>query len=315
MHGRRTCLALALAGLLLAAACGQEEKRHGLRKGELASKPGGEAITVHFGAADGEAFVAVIRMETSYAHREPNGAPEDSHSGSGTVQIEIKQVFARPDPAAPLRSAVELRFTKAEGERAKKYLERKPVFGGIAHGPDGRPLRGTRELTTGTPGEQVEAHTILESLVLAGAGGSPSWLPPRPVRVGEAWQLESFMEPPALENVLRQARRVGMTIPEPVFSGTARLEKVTEGEDGPLLEVTLDSLLEVEGPSELEGQKGYTSIGDRVRGRAVISAKTGLPVTFRCVHTGSRNQRLGRTRVERDFTSKVEGRVERLGGR
>jgi hypothetical protein len=244
--------------------------------------------------------------------REPKDDGPDETRGKGSAVLEVEQVFAHADPDRPPTSAIRLRYVDAKGLNAKVYLAREPIVGQLDHEASGRPRTRTLQVRGGSASERTECLDLLGGLLFAGFAGSPPWLPPRPVQPGEAWQLEAFTNLRAVDSVLRQARKIGMEVPRPSFSGTARLEAVTEKDGETLLEVSLDALLEVQGAFRKDGVAGHLSFGDRVHGRAVISARTGLPVSFRVTHTGTRKVEAPGHPAEQEFTSEVDGRVERL---
>ncbi len=300
---------LAVSVLALAvAACGDDpQPKHTLKREALESNPTGDAVEVVYGAKDGETFAARINLSMQY-RQESSGGQSRVDKGEGRAVMEVRQTFRRPGSGPAPRSEVTFRYVEAEGVNAEAYLERETIKGTLEHDADGRAKARTLKLEGGTKAEQVEVRDVLCALMLAGFAGSPSWMPPRGVRVGEAWQLEAFIQPVAMENIALQAKKVGLQVPKPTFAGTARLEQIREGG---FLEVSIDALLELHGPIRRGGREGSISIGDRVRGRAVISPTTGLPVSFKVIHTGEKRIRSGEQKVDQTFTSELEGRIER----
>lgn len=300
---------LALGGL---AGCGEDEvPAHGLRGPALESRPEGEAITVRYAARDGDAYVGRVRMQQRVAERRSGGPQPGRKQAESLIVLELDQTFRRPDAAGPLRSEIRLRCVEAGGKNAEAYLAREPITGLLEHDDDGRPRPHSLRLEGGTKLEQAEALDLLGTLLFAGLGGSPTWLPPRPVRPGEAWRLESFLRPRGVASAKRQARRLGVSAPTPVFTGSARLEAVQGEGDGALLEVRMEALIAIDGPFAKDGRRGTMSIGDRQRGTAWIRADTGLPVRFEVTHTGRKEVRAGDELVVQEFVTEVEGDVAR----
>jgi hypothetical protein len=130
----------------------------------------------------------------------------------------------------------------------------------------------------------AEAQSMIENLFFAGLAASPPWLPPRPVRVGEAWSVAEGFRHPALARIEERRREPGVTLPEPSFRATARLEAVREEGGERVLEVRLDALLEMRGEAESGGAKTHVEFADRVHGTAIVSARTGLPLRVEVVH-------------------------------
>jgi len=302
-----------LACLLLAACGDEDEPKHGLTRETLESHPTGAAVEVAYGVRDGDAYRARIEVAQQFSQsRSGNSRPKGK---SASCVIELLQTFTRANPERAPRSAIVFSYVEAVGAGAEAYLAREPVHGTLEHDADGRSQPRTLTLSTGTKPEQGEVLDMVGALLLAGYGGSPPWIPPRPIRVGEAWQLESFVRPRSVDRIILAVKRQGLEAPDPTFSGTARLEAVRQGPDGPELEVVLDALLELSGKIRQDGKSATMSIGDRVRGRAVISAKTGLPLSFQTTHSRRVRVRSAGENAEQEFTSEVEGRVERLEGR
>lgn len=303
--------ALAAVCLLLGAACGDDPAPapHGLKTTAPASKPRGAPVEVGFDVSDGDRFVGTITYRTKLWQRAPNGAGPEVKQASATVVFELEQVFSVPGNDRPPTSDLRLTFTEADGPVADETLGREPVLATLEHERTGRAVTASLRLSGGTKAQQAEVLAMMGGLPLAGFGGSPSWLPDRPVRAGEAWPVEGFIRPRGMDAAVRQARQVGMAAPEPTLTGTVRVLDVRDGEDGKEVELEIDSLIEIQGEIRQGSERGTMSLGHRVAGTAVVSARTGLPISIDVKETQHNNVRAGGQKVERRLTNEYVGTV------
>ena len=306
-------LCLVVAGAC-AAGCGDEPPpRHGLGIPSLPNEPVGGAVTAAFEVEDGAAYRGRIRMTMEVVQVSIEGGRPKEVRRSGSAVIEMVWTFHHPDGRPPF-SGVTLRYLEAEGEAAEAYLRREMIHGTLAHDPGGRVQPESLTLQGGVRDEQLQAHDLIGQLLLAGFGGSPPWTPPRPIRQGEAWALENFIQPRAIANVERYARDVGLQTPRPTFQGKGRLVAILPGEaqgEG-WLDLALEALIEIDGPMSHGQSRGHLSVGDRTEGRASVSAKTGVPRTFDVTHT-RRTQVKGEGEVVNALiTSRIHGEIERM---
>ena len=225
--------------------------------------------------------------------------------------MELVQTFHTPSADRTPTSDISLRYIAAKGHGADTFLARPTITGRMDHTQTGRAVRSTLVLDGGTPTEQIEARDRLGGLTLAGFGGSPMWLPEGPVRVGQAWPVERFLDPRGVANARRQAQQTGLKAPEPTFSGTVRVVKATDGPEGKLLEVAIDALIEVAGPFEKGPERGHMSYANQVRGTAIIDARTGLPTSFECTEEVRTDVRQGAAQVQQRAVATVRATVQR----
>jgi hypothetical protein len=297
----------------LAVACGEAQPPappHGLDTKGLESKPEGDALTPTYDTKDGATYRAVLSVTTEAFKKGVEGGRKKDEILKLHITLEHIWQHRRPPHGAPPTSSIELRYLDAEGHSAEIVRNREPVTGRLAHDPKGRPLASSLQLAGGTKAEQYEVLDLVGSILWAGYGGAPSWLPARPLRVGEAWPLRHLANLRARQNLRGRARELGMSNPEPSFEGTARLRRITEGPDGPLLEVELDALIELEGTLRNEdGSPRAFSSGDRFQGLATINAKTGVPTSFDVSHIHRENQTSGKEKVAIGATATVRGTV------
>jgi hypothetical protein len=313
----RTRLALLLSCLalcLLGSACGDKPPpppHHGLKTAAITSKPFGEPVTPGFEIADGATYAGTIRLQTDFWQRKSLGSKPEEKTASASAVLHIDQTFAVPGGDRPPHSTIRLTYSDAEGYGAETFREREPISGTMDHEAGGRALPLSLSLSGGTQEQQLEALDRIGGLHMAGFAGSPAWLPDGPVREGEAWAVERFLNPRGLDNARRQAQQTGLATPEPVFSGTVRVVKIREGAQGPLIDVEIDALIELSGPFEKGNESGHMSYANQVRGTATVSAATGLPETFDCTEEVRTDIRQGGSQVQQRAVATVHGSVQR----
>ena len=308
----RTRFGVLLLVLALAlAACGKKDPAHGLERKGFESAPTGDEIPVGFAVTDGESYSADVAMDMTVRHVTTKQGRPDVNERSGRAVLDIVWTMRKPLADAPATSSVTLRYAQAEGQNAEAYLARAPIVGTFRHGEDGRVEPRSLQLQGGKTAEQLQAQDLIVSLLLAGFGGSYPWLPAHPIRVGESWQLEDFIKPRALENVKRYARETGIAAPEPTFEGTGVLREVVEEDGETWLDVEIEALIEVAGTVAKGTERGSISLGDRITGKARISASRGVPSSFEVTHVRSTRGSGGLASGELDVRSTLRGTVVR----
>jgi len=309
----RRCWPILLSAvlLLLLQACGDKEPvDHGLKAKELASQPEGDAVEVAYEVVDGARYVATINLSMRVIQRQ-EGGDKNAQQVEGSAVLTLGQTFRAPGGERRASSRFDLRYTEARGPSAQDFLARKPVTGALLHDEAGRARLDSLRFDGGSKTAQIEALDLIGALFFAGFAGSPGWVPPRPVRPGEAWAVEGFLRPRGLDNVTREARRMGVSAPTPTLSGTIKLERVEESPTGALLHLRIDALIEIEGKYRKDGRGGRMSVGDKTQGTAVVSARTGLPTRFDIRHTRHTDIRSGGEHVEQQLVSTLSGVVKR----
>ncbi len=310
------CLTTSLlcAFSLLAVACGDgDAPDHGLKVKALESTPRGEAVHVTFDLKDGMAWTAELSMRTEVFQRGVEGGRKKDQRLNVQATLEHTWRIVQPMAEAPMTSRIGMRYVSAEGTAAEILLKRPPLTGRMAHESRGRPATASLRLEGSTKHEQEEARDLIGSLLLAGYGGAPSWIPARPIRQGESWPLAPIMQLRAVSNIRRRAYDLGVSAPEPLFKGTVRLLEIrTEGADT-LLELQLDAIIEIDGTFRKEGRVGTMSAGNHFRGTATVDARTGVARRFDVTHTNKMHVRSAGDDITIGGSTTVRGTVRRDG--
>ncbi len=314
-RGALRCTGLFLLALLLGG-CGDEKAPdHGLASRPLASAPHGGAVDVTYAVHDGDAWRAEIRMQTDVFQKGVEGGRKRDGTARLDATLEDTWVFEQPEAGAPLTSRIELRYTHAEGTSAKGLLARAPLTGRLAHDAHRRPAPASLRMSGGTREAQEQMLDIVGSLLLAGYGGAPPWLPPHPVREGESWSLTPFVHLRAVSNIRRRAYDLGVSAPEPVFRGTVRLHSIRREGTEVLLDLELDAMVEISGTFRKDGRTGTMSAGNHFQGTATVDAKTGVPRRFDVTHVNKMNVRSAGDELKIGGTTTVHAAVERIAPR
>ncbi len=312
---RPICLLALCLVCALTAGCGDADRQvpsHGLEAKGLESAPTGEAVTLAYDLEHLAAYTAELSVTTEVFQKGMVEGRNKDQKLKLHATMQHTWVIKRQRPEVPMTSTIELRYVDAEGQSAEKLLARAPMQGRLAHDSKGKPLPASLRLTGGSKAEQIEVLDLVGSLLLAGYGGAPSWMPPHPVREGEAWPLQPFLNLRAVANMQNRARELGVSAPRPTFQGTARLRRIVRGEDGVKLELELDALIEFEGQlRSADGRTGAISSGDRFQGLATIDAQTGVPVSMDVSHVHRQRVRSGGDDITIGGTTTVRGTVTR----
>ena len=301
--------ALLSALLLLLAACGNDKPEHGLKRKGFESAPKGDGIEVAFALTDGEVYKANVALEMDVRQVAIKDGRPNETTAAGTAVLGITWTIRKPREEVDATSNVVMRYIEAQGDHAEAVLAGEPVEGTFRHGSDGRTVPRSLQLKGGRTEEQIRAQNMLVSLLLGGFAGSYSWVPPRAVRVGEAWPLEAFIKPRAVDEVKRYARETGLATPQPTFTGTGTLHGIVEEDGERWLDVEIEALIEVSGTVSKGTERGRVSLGDRFRGRAMISASRGIPKSFDVTHTRRLRGSGGLAAGEMDVRSTLRGQV------
>lgn len=257
-------LATLLCLALSSTACGDDEPApHGLTLPGVESRPVGEPVQIRYELEDGETWTADVFLEVRQT--------QPTRAGSKST-ITLDQVFHAGD--AP-HTTTEMRFVRVESSQRDVEPPEGVTAGHIAHAPGGKPRPETRTLT----GENIGlADTVYGSMMMTGLGGSPTWVPDRPVREGEAWPAETVLSPRMVALLLQQERKAGAAIPKPVFRGSVHVDRIErDAGGGGRVVVSIAALIEVKGEMVQGRERGRIDMGYQVDGTATIDIRTGIP--------------------------------------
>ncbi len=305
----RLCLIPLLVVLTCLAACGEDKPQHGLAPKPLTNQPEGEPLSPGFVITDGESYTATVEISMHVQQTQERGGTPKTMQAEGRAVLELVWTLRKPTADTAASSFVSLRYLEAEGANAAAYLKRGAIRGTLRHDESGRAIARSLELHGGTTTEQLQAQDLIVGMLLAGFGGAYPWTPPRDVRVGEAWALEAFIKPRALDNVRSYGRETGLKAPEPSFEGTGRLEKVTVDDGERWLDLRIEALIELSGTVSKGGASAQVSMGDRVTGTASVSATRGVPRRFEVTHIRRSEDRASGGGTQLEVRSTVKGTV------
>jgi hypothetical protein len=307
----RLSLVPLLMALLCLTACGKDKPDHGLAPKPLTSEPEGEPLTPGFAIMDGESYTATVEISMHVEQTTERAGQPKTTRADGRAVLELVWTLRKPTSDTNASSFISMRYLEAEGANAAAYLKRDAIRGTLRHDDAGRTIARSLELHGGSATEQLQAQDLIIGMLLAGFGGAYPWTPPRDVRVGEAWALEAFIKPRALDNLRAYGRETGLKTPQPSFEGTGRLEKVTVDDGERWLDLRLEALIQLAGSVTKGGETAQVSVGDSVTGTASVSATRGVPRRFEVTHTRRSEDRARGGGTQLEVRSTVKGTVVR----
>ncbi len=301
-------LCLLIVAALSSGGCGDDDVSHGIEGVGLESNPKGDAIEVAFTLEDGESWSLEFELDISmHVETEQSGVVKQNDLEGGMVGTVI-QTRRWDDAQGVATGEVQVRFQRIEGNGKVLDAEAAGANGTFRYDAAGRPVKGSLELAQNS---QNEGWKVLHSEYLAGFGGSHSWLPERPVRVGEAWPAEQVMDKDALRRLLNAHALPGARLPKLEFDGDVRFERVFEENGETLLELRIDALVERKGRLTHGRSSGRLAMGHRIEGTAVVSQRTGLPMRIDVVQTGTTDMKSPEESAEQRSKLTFKGRAKR----
>jgi len=311
MSRQRTIIRFIAISCLVAAlmtACGDDEVSHGIEGVGLPSEPSGDAIEVAYALEDGESWTLEFELDISL-HVETNQRGTTKRNDlEGRMIGWIAQARRWDDADGVAIGEVEVRFQRIEANGEVLDAEAAGAQGTFGYDPKGRPRKGSLKLKENA---RTEGWKMLHSEYLAGFGGGRSWLPERPVRVGEAWSAETVMDHAALSRVLQAHSIPGAQLPDLQFEGDVRLERVFEEQGETLLELRIDALVERKGRVSHGRSSGRLAMGHRITGTAIVSKRTGLPIRIDVMQSGSTDMESADESAEQHSQLKFKARAKR----
>ena len=264
--------AFRLAGLgcflLLVTACGERAARTPDTSWALeqpAAAPGGADIAPTHTALAGRVFEG--HFEHTERALQGSGATEDGPIHRATWTL-AQQVIDTHEDGAPAHSRLTVHLQR-EGDPAPRLLTLEPLQ--VAH-----PVaRGTgARFAWPTPAPKL-LRALLEGMDLAGFAGTRPWLPARPIRLGTPIDVAQHVPLPAPregnEATLGLAERQGYVVAERAEREGAPPIATQE------LLLRLETRTVQEGVVEQEGDRGHLRVTLRVRGKAWLDLRTGMP--------------------------------------
>lgn len=274
---------VAAAGLLacacLVAGCGDDTpvaKPHGLVTQVLESEPTGEPISVTFGLPAGARWTGDLNLKVaqrSVVRKKGRSSPTKTESET-SLSIE-EQALA--EPSGERETKIRYRQGKSTGPDAPAETPAGLSTVRFRVDQQGRTVKDSVTITGAyLPGTK----SLLDSMLLAGLASSASWIPQRPVRVGEAWDASEVVESSEVRRLLKLDRQQGVTMPAPVQAGRVRVEGLRERGGRQILDLRIDVLVSANGSVSDGTTKGDMSLGWHLLGTCSIDVQTGLPVAI-----------------------------------
>ncbi len=281
------------------------------------SRPTGEPIAVARAVRAGDAFESGIQAKALVRL-----SLDESAAGQG-MRLDLKlrareDVVAReggPGFESRVSYSVDTLETDLPGMHRAVWDAIPPSGGAPAtlrfdRAADGTPARGgLRPLPAGP-----DPRTILERVLAGFSDPSACRVPPRPVRVGEAWELAEVADLAEVGRVVRWAAGLeGDGFPVLSSKGRAWAEGREERGGEACLRVRFRAVLEMSGDVVAPAVPGTVSLGARVEGTAWVALATGIVVeedldaALESVHAAKSG-----TRFERKVTHRVHRVTKRL---
>jgi hypothetical protein len=299
---------LALAALCVLPGCSERDapREHGLAVEEPASKPTGDAVKVAYAFEDGETWVAHLVLHAQKTQARTDRTDEQVASAKSTFRL--KQTF---EGGTKPRSRTWLKYTRIQDATGTDVKVPTGVtLGSFPYGADGRPDPSSLVIT----GDLIaESQTLYRSLLLAGFGGTESWVPARAVQEGETWRAAETVDPQMLKTISMLGLRPDVSLPPAKLSGSFKLEKIERTEQGTFLHIRANLLIEIRGETLSDNKRGRMSTGYQVEGFAKIDQRTGLPVELDTRAVMDNNETMAGQSFKQRLELGLRGTIRREG--
>ena len=254
---------------------GGGKPHHTIDVTELESEPTGDPISVAYDVHAGDAFETVVvahgAMGISVTQAIPAGGMALDSQLTTRHEIVAKE-------GGRLSSTVSARcdtFTTTVPMDERFIPEHEEFVLRFDRDSSGRPV------ATSVVYEGLEGYRkLLLALVSAGlCDWATNYLPPRPVRVGEAWNLAETADVSSATEIVRFVATLNKPwkgFPTPTTKGRVKVAARESHADEDSLRLRISLSTNVEGPVTKPAREGSISAAMKVEGDAWISMKTGL---------------------------------------
>jgi hypothetical protein len=251
------------------------------------SAPYGEPVPIAYGVAAGDEFSTIV-----FATNRILGAAEGAQTKDGMaldVRMTWKHVVRAREGAPGTTSEVAIKLHRADTHiprlRDAYWMalgsEVAPYTLTFDRDADGKPVKGS---VRGGP-VAAEQRYVLDGC-MAGLGDlATNWLPDRPVRLGEAWELSEGVDVlPNVERIVRsvvQRQRKGPDenpagFPKAVTKARVQAVSLEDRDGEPCLKLRIALSMKIEGNVVPPAIEGWISGAGRIDGWIWVSRKTGI---------------------------------------
>lgn len=276
---QRWTAACLLACACLLGSCGKEEptaEPHGLETHVLKSEPTGDPITVTFGLAAGARWTGDLNLKVSQESVTRTGGRTIPSSNEAEKSLSIEE-RALSEPTG--QRETKIRYRQGQSTHPDSNVDTNKGVSNVRFRVDAQGLT-VKDSVTVTGDHVPGTKSLLDSMLLAGIASSASWVPRRPIRVGEAWEASEVVESGEVGRLLKLDRQEGVRMPQPVQTGRVRVEGLRDHKGRQTLDLRIDVLVSANGSVADGTNSGDMSLGWHLQGTCSIDVLTGLPVAI-----------------------------------
>ncbi len=275
----RWTTACLLACACLLGSCGNEEPTatpHGLKTEVLKNEPTGDPVTVTFGLAADARWTGDLNLKVFQKSITRTDGRTIPSSNEAEMSLSIEE-RALAEPAG--QRETKIRYRQGRSSHPESNVDTQDGVSAVRFRVDaqGLPVKDSVTVTGDhTPGTQ----SMIDSMLLAGIASSASWVPRRPVRVGEAWEASEVVESGEVRRLLKLDRQQGVKMPPPVQTGRVRVEGLREHKGRLTLDLRINVLVSANGSVADGTNSGDMSLGWHLQGTCSVDVLTGLPIAI-----------------------------------